>query len=107
LPFGVMGGIYQAMGHTNVLTNVIDWRMDPQEAIDMTGVFPDVLGQSDRVMIESGLSGDIRAGLARLGHRLAPSPRPIGGGQAIRIDWDQGTLQGASDPRKDGMAVGY
>ena len=73
----------------------------------MTRVFPDVLGQSDSVMIESGLPAEIHAGLARLGHRLAPSPRPIGGGQAIRIDWDQGTLRGASDPRKDGMAVGY
>ena len=107
MPFGVMGGHYQAIGHAHLLTNVIDWRMDLQDAIDMTRVFPDVLGQSDQVMIESGLSSDVRAGLARLGHRLAPSPRPIGGGQAIRIDWDQGVLAGASDPRKDGMAVGY
>ena len=107
MPFGVMGGHYQAIGHTHFLTNVIDWRMDLQEAIDMTRVFPDVLGQSDLVMIESGLPANVHAGLTRLGHRLDLSPRPIGGGQAIRIDWDQGTLQGASDPRKDGMAVGY
>ncbi len=107
MPFGVMGGHYQAIGHAHLLTNVIDWRMDLQESIDQTRVFPDVLGQSDRVMIESGLHADLRAGLARLGHRLDLSPRPIGGAQAIRIDWDQGTLQGASEPRKDGMAVGY
>jgi gamma-glutamyltranspeptidase/glutathione hydrolase len=107
MPFGVMGGHYQAIGHAHLLTNVIDWQMDLQDAIDMTRVFPDVLGQSDQVMFESGLSGDVRAGLAGLGHRIVPSPRPIGGGQAIRIDWDRGTLQGASDPRKDGMAVGY
>jgi gamma-glutamyltranspeptidase/glutathione hydrolase len=107
MPFGVMGGHYQAIGHAHVLTNVIDYGMDLQDAIDMTRVFPDVLGQSESVMIESGLPPEIRAGLTRLGHRLAPSPNPIGGGQAIRIDWDQGVLSGASDPRKDGMAVGY
>ena len=107
MPFGVMGGHYQAIGHAHLLTNVIDWRMDLQDAIDQKRVFPDVLGASDQVAVESGLSAEIRAGLSRLGHRIVPSPRPIGGGQAIRIDWDRGTLQGASDPRKDGMAIGY
>ena len=107
MPFGVMGGHYQAIGHTHLLTNVIDWQMDLQDAIDMTRVFPDVLGQGDRVMIESGLPESVRAGLAQLGHRIDPTPRPIGGAQAIRIDWDQGVLQGASEPRKDGMAIGY
>jgi len=86
---------------------VIDWEMDLQDAIDMTRVFPDVWSDSDVVMIESGLPAATRAGLIRLGHRLAASPRPIGGGQAIRIDWDRGVLSGASDPRKDGMAAGY
>ena len=107
MPFGVMGGHYQAIGHAHLLINVIDWKMDLQDAIDMTRVFPDVLGQGDGVMIESGLPADVHAGLTQLGHRLAPSPRPIGGAQAIRIDWDRGVLSGASDPRKDGMAVGY
>jgi gamma-glutamyltranspeptidase/glutathione hydrolase len=107
MPFGVMGGHYQAIGHTHLLTSVIDWQTDLQEAIDMARVFPDVVGQSNQVAVESGLPPDVRAGLTRLGHRIVPSPKPIGGGQAIRIDWDQGVLQGASDPRKDGMAIGY
>jgi len=107
MPFGVMGGHYQAIGHTHLLTNVIDWRMDLQDAIDMTRVFPDVLGRNDQVMVESGLPESVRAGLTQLGHRIDPTPRPIGGAQAIRIDWDQGVLQGASEPRKDGMAIGY
>jgi gamma-glutamyltranspeptidase/glutathione hydrolase len=107
MPFGVMGGHYQAIGHAHLLTNLIDWQMDLQDAIDFTRVFPDVLGQSDLVMAESGLPPDVRAGLSRLGHVIDPSPRPIGGAQAIRIDWNQGVLQGASEPRKDGMAIGY
>jgi len=107
MPFGVMGGHYQAIGHAHLLTNVIDWGMDLQDAIDMARVFPDVWDQSDLVMTESGLPASARTGLARLGHRLEPSPRPIGGAQAIRIDWDRGVLSGASEPRKDGMAAGY
>ena len=107
MPFGVMGGHYQAIGHTHLLTSLIDWQMDLQEAIDLARVFPDVLGGSASVAAESGLPDKARAGLERLGHRIVPAAKPIGGGQAIRIDWEQGVLQGASDPRKDGMAIGY
>jgi gamma-glutamyltranspeptidase/glutathione hydrolase len=45
--------------------------------------------------------------LAARGHALTPPPKPIGGGQAIWIDWESGGLTGASDPRKDGCALGY
>lgn len=107
MPFGVMGGHYQSIGHAHLLTNLIDWRMDLQEALDHTRVFPDVVGGSDQVAIESGMPEPTRAALSRLGHRVGLSARPIGGGQAIRIDWDQDVLQGASDPRKDGMAIGF
>jgi len=46
-------------------------------------------------------------GLEGLGHAVAQSEEPIGGGQAIWIDWNAGTLTGGSDARKDGCALGY
>ena len=60
-----------------------------------------------RVQVESGLPEAVRAGLEALGHQTYIPGRPIGGGQAIWIDWQQGVLRGASEPRKDGMAIGY
>jgi gamma-glutamyltranspeptidase/glutathione hydrolase len=45
--------------------------------------------------------------LARLGHRVVPSPKPLGGGQMIMVDHARGVLIGGSDPRKDGIALGY
>jgi gamma-glutamyltranspeptidase/glutathione hydrolase len=50
---------------------------------------------------------DIVEGLKKLGHQTTSVVGPLGGGQAIWIDWDKGTLTGGSDPRKDGCALGY
>ena len=107
MPFGVMGGQYQACGHAHVLTNIIDYKMTIQEAIDTTRVFPDNEDQDGRVQVESGLPAKVLDGLHKLGHRTYIPNRPIGGSQAIWIDREQGILRGGSDPRKDGMAIGY
>jgi gamma-glutamyltranspeptidase/glutathione hydrolase len=104
MPFGVMGGHYQVMGHGHFLTNLLDLGLDLQEAIDLPRVFA---AQSGPVEVESGVSAEVAAGLAARGHQLTPPPKPIGGGQAIWIDWESGVLTGASDPRKDGCALGY
>lgn len=103
MPFGVMGGDYQPFGHVHFLTNVIDYGMDVQAAIDS----PRVFYQNGQIQAERGVPGGTVAGLRDLGHAVAEASEPHGGGQAILIDWDRGTLTGASDPRKDGMAVGY
>jgi gamma-glutamyltranspeptidase/glutathione hydrolase len=102
MPFGVMGGAYQPCGHARFLTNMQDFGMDPQTAIDAPRCFSGVNGME----VERGYSDSVRAELAALGHRVVPAEGPIGGAQAIAITED-GVLQGASDPRKDGCALGY
>ncbi len=102
-PFGVMGGQYQATGHTRFLSNMVDFGMDMQSAIDAPRCFAEPAG----LRIERGYAPETRQQLADLGHRLVIPDTPIGGAQAIRIDTETGILQGASDPRKDGIALGY
>jgi gamma-glutamyltranspeptidase / glutathione hydrolase len=57
--------------------------------------------------LESGISDATMAELKRLGHSVIRAAEPLGGGQAIWIDWHSGVLTGGSDPRKDGCALGY
>ena len=104
MPFGVMGGHYQAFGHAYFLTNLFEHGMDLQEAIDLPRLFPSLSGP---VEVESGIPGDVVQALQDMGHKTAAPAKPIGGTQAIRIDWDEGVLTGASEPRKDGCALGY
>ncbi|MEQ9517876.1 MAG: gamma-glutamyltransferase, partial [Parvibaculum sp.] len=103
LPFGVMGGAYQPVGHVHLLTNIIDFGMDVQEALDSPRVFPGAYG----IEVEKGISAEVRAGLIARGHEVQNALLPFGGGQSIHIDWKNGALTGGSDPRKDGAAVGY
>ena len=105
MSFGVMGGQYQAFGHMQFLTRLFDYGMDIQEAMDAPRFMPDPF--TGEVGIEGNIPTDITIALRRRGHRLAPPAKPIGGSQAIWIDWDEGVLTGGSDPRKDGCAIGY
>ncbi len=57
--------------------------------------------------VERGYSDAVRAALADRGHDVIIPDEPIGGAQAIMIDLETGVMQGASDPRKDGCALGY
>ncbi|TCO73308.1 gamma-glutamyltransferase family protein [Rhodovulum euryhalinum] len=103
MPFGVMGGAYQANGHARFLTNVVDYGMHPQQAIDAPRSFTD----AGQMQVERGYTDAARAELAAMGHQVVIPDVPIGGAQAILIDEKTGVLQGASDPRKDGCALGY
>jgi gamma-glutamyltranspeptidase/glutathione hydrolase len=104
MPFGVMGGAYQAAGHAWFLGNLFDYGLDVQEAMDLPRVFADLDGG---VEMEVGLPKDIADALVAMGHRRVVPDKPVGGSQAIRIDWKTGVLTGGSDPRKDGCAIGY
>lgn len=105
MPFGVMGGQYQACGHMQFLTRLLDFSLDIQEAIDRPRFFPDPV--TGDVEVERGVLEPVREGLRAKGHRLIDAERPIGGAQAIWIDWERNVLTGGSDPRKDGCAIGY
>ena len=103
MPFGVMGGAYQPNGHARFVSNLRDFGMDPQTAMDTPRSFSD----TGVLNVERGYSDAVRAELSALGHTVKIPDGPIGGSQAIRIDAAGGFLEGASDPRKDGCALGY
>lgn len=102
MPFGVMGGPYQPNGHARFVTNIVDYGMDPQAAIDAPRSFSD----AGNMQVERGYSDQVRQELADMGHSISIPETAIGGAQAIRIH-NSGLLEGASDPRKDGCALGY
>ncbi len=103
MSFGLMGGGVQAQGHVQFLLNHFVFGMDVQAAIDAPR-FRHYNGL--RVALESPIGDTVRAALTAMGHVLIEQP-PIafGGAQAI-VRLPKGFAAG-SDPRKDGMAVGY
>jgi gamma-glutamyltranspeptidase/glutathione hydrolase len=109
LSFGVMGGFMQPQGHLQTLVNLVDYRLDPQAALDAPRFRVDELG-SRRVAVETGVPLKTRQALAALGHDVRPEPTfspGFGGGQVISVDAETGVLSGGSDPRRDGCAVGF
>jgi gamma-glutamyltranspeptidase/glutathione hydrolase len=93
-----------------VLVNLIDRRMNVQQAIEAPR-YRYINGNG--VLLEDELTDAVISRLIERGHRRT---RPdagytvraqMGGGQAIMIDFATGTLMGGSDPRKDGLALGY
>ncbi|MBE0412293.1 gamma-glutamyltransferase family protein [Yoonia sp.] len=102
MPFGVMGGQYQSTGHARFVSNVTDFGLSPQDAIDAPRCFAD----GDVLNVENGYADAVKAELAALGHNVQTPETAIGGAQAIMIH-DSGVLEAGSDPRKDGCAIGY
>ncbi|PCH72323.1 MAG: gamma-glutamyltransferase [Rhodobacteraceae bacterium] len=102
MPFGVMGGAYQPVGHARFVSNLRDFGIGMQASMDMPRAFSD----RGTLVIERGYPAHVRQELADLGHKVVIPEVALGGAQAIRIGAD-GVLEGASDSRKDGCALGY
>ncbi len=109
LSFGVMGGFMQPQGHLQVLVNMVDYGLAPQAALDAPRFRVDEKG-GPRVAVETGVPLKTRQVLAALGHEVQPETTfapGFGAGDVIALDPESGALWGASDPRKDGCAVGF
>jgi gamma-glutamyltranspeptidase/glutathione hydrolase len=103
MPFGVTGGHFQPFGQVMVLTNILDYGMGVQAAIDQ----PRLFAFGDEVRVEDTIPASLRDGLAALGHKIVTAENPLGNAQAIWIDWDAGLLRGGADARRDGLAAGW
>ncbi len=103
MAFGVMGADNQAQAHAQVVANVVDFDMNVQEA----GEAARVRHFEEGLAVESGIAESVRAELRKRGHVLHDGRGMVGGYQAVRIDTTTGVLQGGSDPRKDGLAIGW
>jgi gamma-glutamyltranspeptidase/glutathione hydrolase len=115
LSFGLMGGDMQPQGHVQVLTDIIDFGMNVQEAGDAArwrhfgGAEP--TGEPSTgvgtVEMESGFDLAVKAELKKRGYKIVPGTGGFGGYQAIMWDAKHRVYWGASEMRKDGEAIGY
>lgn len=101
--FGVMGGDNQAQAHAQVVMNLVDFGMNIQEAGDAARM----RHGGDSLQLESGIGDDVRKALEARGHKTRDGRGAMGGFQGILIDPRTGVLMGGSDPRKDGLAIGW
>ncbi len=115
LSFGVMGGPMQPQGHVQIVTNLIDFGMNVQEAGDAARYQHNGSSQPTGqrmtdggiLYLESGVHGDVQLDLVGRGHTVQVSNCCYGGYQAILWDSDNGVYHGATEMRKDGVVVGY
>jgi gamma-glutamyltranspeptidase/glutathione hydrolase len=119
LAFGVMGGSYQPQGQAWVLSNLLDFGMNLQEAGDAprvehegstepVGTELTVMADGGRVMLEHGFpENTVRDLYLQLGHDVSDGRPNFGGFQGILFDAARGVYLGASESRKDGQAAGY
>ncbi len=115
LSFGVMGGAMQPQGHVQILTNLIDFGMNLQEAGDAARWQHDgsseptdeIMKTGGFVQLETGVPAEAVRGLVQRGHDVRAGNGGFGGYQAIMWDPVNKIYRGASESRKDGCAMGY
>jgi gamma-glutamyltranspeptidase / glutathione hydrolase len=101
--FGVMGGDNQAQAHAQVVMNLVDFGMHIQDA----GEAARMRHGGQELSLESGIGAEVRKALEARGHVVRDGRGAMGGFQGILIDPRTGVLMGGSDPRKDGLAIGW
>ena len=110
LSFGVMGGFVQPQGHLQVVSNMVDFGMDSQEALDALR-FKIRVEEDNSVVVEEDMDPAILDDLRKRGHNVQVMKDydrvEFGGGQVISRDPETGILTAGSEPRKDGEAVGW
>lgn len=118
MSFGLMGGAMQPQGHVQIVTNIVDFGMNIQEAGDATrwqhygSTEPTeangkTLVDGGQLVIESDIPYQTIRGLMQRGHKIGFDMGGYGGYQAIMWDDKEQVYYGASESRKDGQAVGY
>ncbi len=113
--FGVMGGDFQPMGHTQIVMNLVDFGMNLQEAGDAPrwdhtgGASPmgATTTNTGTIRTESGIPYTTIRGLMDKGHKIGTARGIYGGYQGILWDDKNKVYHGASESRKDGQAAGY
>jgi gamma-glutamyltranspeptidase/glutathione hydrolase len=105
IAFGIMGGWNQAQAHAQFVSNVVDFGMNVQQALEAPR-FTKITFEGCEVSLESRVPESVRRELEAMGHDLrmtGPYAQRVGGGQAV-MRTEEGVNFGGSDPRKDGAA---
>lgn len=103
MSFGVTGGHFQPAGQLQVMSNILDYGMSVQEAID----HPRMFARGDSFELERAVPQALWTGLRARGHAVVPAANPLGTCHAIWVDERSGTFFGGSDGRRDGLAIGH
>lgn len=115
MSFGLMGGGMQPQGHAQIITNMIDFGMNVQEAGDVARYRHDgssqptgeIMTDGGILNVESGVEESVVTELRKRGHNVKVGKGGYGGYQMILWDEKQGVYKAASEMRKDGQAAGY
>ncbi len=105
--FGIMGGWNQAQAHAQFVSNIVDFHMNVQSALEQPRFTKETFAGCD-VMMEETIPADVRAGLAARGHQiqlLEPLSFTVGQGAAVVRDTTRKVNFAAGDPRSDGAAI--
>ncbi len=109
--FGVMGGFNQPQGHAQVIINMVDFGMNPQQALNAPRFSIRDGTSGGKIALEEGISVSTMSTLSRMGHDIVPTSGTarmiFGRGQIIKRDPKSGVLCGGSSPRADGLAIAW